>query len=120
MTSEQNNREPEIELIQQVDDLNDEVKSLALNLAIYLAKAKGNSDDLSRLEPEFIRLINGSVKVVQELALIINAARDKEAVVFDVPSGLIRNDHLETKLRAILEQCNEILKTLARKTDITI
>lgn len=120
MTPENDNRESDVELVQQVDDLNDEVKSLALNLAIYLAKAKGSSEELNRLEPEFIRLINGSVKVVQELALIINAARDNEAVVFDVPSGIHRSNHLEAKLRAILEQCNEILRTLARKTDITI
>lgn len=113
-------RNSELELLQQVDSLNDEVKALALNLAIYLAKAKAGSDELNRLEPEFIRLINGSVKVVQELALIIDAARNRETVVFDVPGDDMRADHLEKKLRSILDQCDEIMKALAKRTDITI
>ena len=120
MNPGETDRNSELDLLKQVDGLNDQVKALALNLAIYLAKAKGGSEELSRLEPEFIRLINGSVKVVQELALIIDAARNRETVVFDVPSGDTRPDHLEKKLRSILDQCDEIMRELAKRTDITI
>ncbi|UCD62829.1 MAG: hypothetical protein JSW34_08665 [Candidatus Zixiibacteriota bacterium] len=120
MKPSENERSTDLQLLEQVDNLNEEVKALALNLALYLAKVKSSSEELSRLEPEFIRLINGSVKVVQELALIIDAARNRETVVFDVPAGDTRASHLEIKLRSILEQCDEIVRTLSRRTDITI
>jgi len=113
-------RHPDLEMLEQVDQLNDEVKALALSLAIYLAKAKGQSEELSRLEPEFMRLINGSVKVVQELALVISAAKNRETMIYDVPSGDVNADRIETKLQSILQQCHEIMRVLARETDITI
>ncbi|UCE23386.1 MAG: hypothetical protein JSU74_08765 [Candidatus Zixiibacteriota bacterium] len=118
--TEENSRSTDLEILDQVDLLNDEVKKLALNLAIYLAKAKGNSDELNRLEPEFMKLINGSVKVVQELALIISAARNAETMAYDVPSGANQSDRIETKLNSILQQCQDIMRTLAKQTDITI
>ncbi len=118
--TEENSRNTDLEILDQVDLLNDEVKQLALNLAIYLAKAKGNSDELNRLEPEFMKLINGSVKVVQELARIISAARNSETMAYDVPSGTIQHDRIETKLNSILQQCHDIMRTLAKETDITI
>ena len=107
-------------MLQQVDALNEQVKALALNLAIYLAKAKGSSEELSRLEPEFMKLINGSVKVVQEVAAIISAARNSETMIYDVPSGTQRTDRIELKLNSILQQCNDIMRVLAKETDITI
>lgn len=113
-------RNPDLEMLQQVDELNDEVKALALSLAIYLAKAKGQSEELNRLEPEFMRLINGSVKVVQELALVISAARNRETMVYDIPASDLRADRIEMKLQSILQQCQEIMRVLARETDITI
>lgn len=119
MTKE-NERNTDLDMLDQVDNLNEQVKALALNLAIYLAKAKGRSDELSRLEPEFMRLINGSVKVVQELALIIAAARNAETIAYDVPSGMAHVDRIEIKLNSILQQCHEIMRTLARETDIRI
>ena len=118
--SKENERNTDLDMLDQVDSLNEQVKALALSLAIYLAKAKGRSDELSRLEPEFMRLINGSVKVVQELAMIISAARNAETMVYDVPSGVVRTDRIEIKLNSILQQCHEIMRTLARETDITI
>lgn len=114
------NRDEDLGIIDQVDDLNEEVKSLALNLAIYLAKVKTKSSEINQMEPDFIRLVNGTVKVVQELAVIINAARNKETMVYQVPSGSLSPDHIETKLHSILEQCQRIMEALAGKTDIKI
>ena len=113
-------RNTDIQMLQQVDLLNEQVKALALNLAIYLAKAKGNSEELNRLEPEFMKLINGSVKVVQEVAAIISAAKNSETMIYDVPSGTQRSDRIEMKLNSILQQCNDIMRVLAKETDITI
>ncbi len=107
------------QIIDQVDDLNEEVKVLALNLAIYLARAKGKSETLNRLEPEFIRLVNGTVKVVQELAAVINAARNSETMINDITDNPSGKDPIETKLRLILRQCAEIMQALASDRGFT-
>jgi len=105
---------PDSSIIERVDAMSEEVRLLALNLAIYLAKAKQESKELSRLEPEFVRLVNGTVKAVREIGYIVNAARDTEAVVYDVPSGRIPRDRLEVKLRSILDQCGKIMQSLSQ------
>jgi len=118
--SEQKDRDKVLELVEVVDGLSEETKDLALNLALYLAKAKAEerSGQLSNLEPEFIRLVNGTVKVVQELAVILNAARNQEKMIFQVPSGNIPGDRLEHRLEQIVSQCNRILTTLRQAKDI--
>ncbi len=109
---------PAGDIIEQVDGLSEEVKILALNLAIYLAKAKPHSGHLTRLEPDFIRLVNGTVKAVQEVSRIIQAARNREPLVFDVPSGNVTSDQLEMKLRSILNQCGRIMTALGQAEDL--
>ena len=102
-------------LVEKVDDLNEEVKVLALNLAIYLARAKGRSAALSRLEPDFIQLVNGAVKVVQELAGIINAARNMETMLNDLADLPPGADPLEIRLQEVLAQCGRIMEVLAEE-----
>ncbi|MCB2230587.1 hypothetical protein KQH82_07720 [bacterium] len=104
----------ETDLVAEVDQLNEQVKTLALNLAIYLAKAKSKnpSVQLERLEPEFIRLVNGTVKVVQEMTVLLNAAKNTEVMAYDPPSGKQVEDHLSVRLQAIARQCASILRDL--------
>ena len=109
-------RSPEADdLISEVDELNEEVKSLALNLAIYLAKAKKQhpSIDLDRLEPDFIRLVNGTVKVVQEMAAMLSAAKSGNSEPTHLTVDRPLHDQLEIKLRSISEQCIRIVARLA-------
>lgn len=115
------NRTDELpELVSEVDALSDETKELALNLALYLAKAKAvdHSQKLKQMEPQFIRLVNGTVSVVQELAVVLNAARHQEKMVYQLPSGKLAKDHLEHKLELIVDQCNRILSALAQAKDL--
>ncbi len=105
-----------LNLIDKVDNLSEEVRVLALNLAIYLAKTKSESELLSQLEPEFIRLVNGTIGVLQEIEKIVSAARDSETMTYDVPSGRVRRDHIELKLRSILDQCGRIMTSLGHGT----
>lgn len=109
-------RPQEPSIINEVDMLGEQVKTLALNLAIYLAKVKSekNSTELNRLEPDFIRLVNGTVKAVGDLALILDAARNSEKMVYEPPTAEASRDHIETRLQMILEQCTHILGTLNR------
>ncbi|MEW6050505.1 MAG: hypothetical protein AB1644_05520 [Candidatus Zixiibacteriota bacterium] len=110
----------DLALLEEVDALGEEVKTLALNLAIYLAKikAEANSEALNRMEPDFIKLVNGTVRVVQEMTAILNAARNMERMVYEVPSGTLRDDRLEARLRSVLEQCGQILGALSQSKDI--
>ena len=107
-------RRRELELLTSVDNLSDEVKALALNIALYLAKARADkgSATLDRLEPEFIRLVNAKVRVVTDLTGILNAARNNEVMVYEIPSGRIAHDHIEQRLKAILSQCGNLLGQL--------
>ncbi|MFH1688314.1 MAG: hypothetical protein ABIE70_12435 [bacterium] len=109
----------DISVIGQVDELSEEVKILALNLAIYLAKAKPGSKELDKMEPEFIRLVNGTVRVVQQIARIIAAARNGESLIYTPPSGDLHRDQIEVRLRAILDQCGRIMSSLSRSEDFT-
>lgn len=121
MDEETDNREELQEVVEAVDHLSEETKDLALNLALSLAKAKANrkSDELYRLEPEFIRLVNGSIKVVQEITHILKAVRNKEKMIFEVPSGRLTRDRLEKKLEEVLEQCIQIQSALGKHPNIT-
>ena len=110
--------EKKLALVDQVDGLSEEVRVLALNLAIYLAKAKAESEELSQLEPDFIRLVNGTVGVLQEIESIIAAARNMETMVYDVPSGKFQRDQIELRLRSILDQCGRIMTALGKGEEI--
>ena len=109
-----------LSVVEEVDYLSEEVRTLALNLAIYLAKVKSQtqSEKLNQMEPDFIKLVNGSVRVVQEMTGILNAARNMERMIYDVPSGNVPHDRMETRLRSILDQCGEILTTLAESKNL--
>ncbi|MDF1545011.1 MAG: hypothetical protein P1R58_07910 [bacterium] len=107
----------ELGVLVEVDALNEEVKVLALNLAIYLAKKKDGSEQITRLEPEFMRLVNGTIKVVREISTILNAANNLEKMVYAPPSGRLGKDQIEVRLRAILEQCETIRMQLSQAVD---
>ncbi|MBD3258564.1 hypothetical protein GF377_09040 [candidate division GN15 bacterium] len=111
-----------LELLETVDELGEDTKDLALNLALYLAKAKAKTDSvqLKQMEPEFIRLVNGTIKVVHELSTILRAARNQETMVYELPSGQLAKDHIEQKLELIASQCNQILEALGERRDITV
>lgn len=113
--NEQPRRETALKAVDQVDGLSEEVKLLALNLAIYLAKAKDHSNDLSRLEPDFVRLVNGTIKVVQELTEIVQAARNAGTVIHEPPTGNVSTTLMESRLRSILDQCANIMSALSKR-----
>jgi len=116
---EQGNRLDALALLETVDALGEETKELALNLALYLAKAKARkvSDKLNKLEPEFMRLVNSTVKVVQELTVILKAARHQEKMIYEPPSGSDSRDQIMLRLKSIADQCNQILESLHQNQD---
>lgn len=107
------NKEKSIKLFNKVEYLNDEVKTMALNLAIYLAKAKSNSKELKQMEPDFIRLVNGTVKVVQEITCILNAANNLNEIKPKLSISPSGRDQVEIRLHSILDQCWKLNKSLS-------
>jgi hypothetical protein len=122
MSSVEKKHQRELQLVEDVDNLSEEIRMLALNLAIYLAKVKAqaSSEELNRMEPEFIKLVNGTVKVVQEMTLILNAARNQERMIYDPPSSSVGPDRIETRLKEILDQCGNILGNLNEGKDFKV
>lgn len=120
MTKDSKERDSEPDVILEVDNLSEQVKTLALNLALFLAKLKSKtgSDQFARLEPEFIRLVNGTVRAVQDITVVLNAARNRERMLWQVPSGKFSKDQIEVKLHGILEQCNRVLFSLSQAKDL--
>ncbi len=113
-------REAAVELVETVDSLGEETRDLAVNLALYLAKAKArkSAEKLHQMEPEFIRLVNSTMKVIQELTIILNAARHQEKMIYQPPSGRSGKDHIQARLESIGTQCNEILSSLNEARDL--
>jgi hypothetical protein len=104
-----------MDLIATVDKLNEDVKQLALNLALYLAKVKKDSHTITRMEPQFIRLVNSTIKVVKEIAVIVRAAANTQNMVYNPPDGTAIKDQIEVRLNSVLEQCSNILTTLKKE-----
>ncbi len=112
-------RVEELRLIDRVDALNEEVRILALNIAIHLARTRGRSGRLTALEADFVRLVNGTVKVVQQLARVISAARNVERRGDESAVGHSAVTGIEARLRSIMEQCAGILATLSGTGKLT-
>lgn len=120
MQADKGEREAVVELVETVDALGEETRDLAVNLALYLAKAKANksTEKLLQMEPEFIRLVNSTMRVIQELTVILNAARNQEKMIYQLPSGRVGKDRIQSRLESIATQCNEILESLNQTRDL--
>ncbi len=103
------------ELVTEVEQLNDELRSMALSLALYLAKAKsdGHDEQFAHLEPELIRLVNAAVAIVREVSALLQAAKNMEALAYDEPSGDHHGGALAAQLGDVLNQCTSISEQLA-------
>ena len=97
----------------QIDQLADEVKMLALNLAINLAKSRQNVKELSFMEPEFTKLINGSVEVVKEITGIMKAFKNEEKLVYSPKKDGRSLDRIETTLNEIHSLSRKVLYTIS-------
>ncbi len=115
-------RQAAVELLETVDTLGEETRDLAVNLALYLAKAKArkSAEKLHQMEPEFIRLVNSTMKVIRELTVILNAARHQGKMIYEPPSGRTGRDHIQTRLESIAAQCNVILESLNGARDLLV
>jgi hypothetical protein len=101
------------DLSEQVKYLTQKVKTLALNLAINLAKSKDDIKELTFMEKEFTQLIGGSVDVLKEVTQILNVYRNEGRMIYDPPSSSDKLDRIESSLNEILSLSHNILEVIA-------
>jgi len=95
--------------VNNVNSMAEQVRILALNLAINLAREKKNIKELTVLEPDFTKLIYGSVDVIKELSVILKAFQNKEKMIYAPPSSSGKLDQIETSLIEILNLSRSVL-----------
>ena len=99
-------------LIDQVDNLAEQAKTMALNLALTLAHEKSKIKDLKVLEPEFTRMINKSVGVIREITKILGMLRSDKPGAPQTPINSERFDKIETSMEEILDVSKNVLKDI--------
>lgn len=101
------------EWVSELSTLAEQVKILALNLAINLAKAKHDARELAFMEPQFTRLVHGSVEVIKEITAMLRVFRNEEKMVYNPPASEKKLDHIETSLNEILNLSQKVLAVIA-------
>lgn len=100
--------------VDNVNSMAEQVRILALNLAINLAREKKNIKELTFLEPDFTKLIYGSVDVIKEISVILKAFQNEEKMIYAPPSSSGKLDHIESSLNEILNLSRNILEVITR------
>jgi len=100
--------------VDNVNSMAEQVRILALNLAINLAREKKNIKELTFLEPDFTKLIYGSVDVIKEISIILKAFQNEEKMIYAPPSSSGKLDHIESSLNEILNLSRNILEVITR------
>jgi hypothetical protein len=102
-------------LAKEVEDLNEQVRLLAINLAGFLAREKDSKNRFAAMEPDFHRLVSGLVSVVSEVSHVISATH--HAPSLQPPSMPGTGNSMEFQLRALRTLCHDIQRRLsAEKT----
>lgn len=100
--------------VSDVNSMAEQVRILALNLAINLAREKHNIKELNFLEPDFTKLINGSVDVIKEISVILKTVKNEDKMIYAPPSSSEKLDHIESSLNEILNLSRNVLEVITR------
>jgi hypothetical protein len=106
------------ELVRRTDYLADEVKLLAINLAVALAKSHRRQGDMKRLEPLLAELIHQANETAGQVSDVIQACRNQRLMVSSVPASseviTMRGgyDKIEVTLQRIYNLSQDVIKSL--------
>ncbi len=100
--------------IGRVGGLADQVKVLALNLAINLARAKAEARELIVLEPQFTRLIHGSVEVIREITVLLNTLGNMNDKAAKSPVAKDKMLKIDATLNEILTLSNDVQSAISK------
>jgi hypothetical protein len=115
---DENNPETSDQLVERVNYLAGEVKLLAINLAITLARMKGREKILGGLESRFTELIKRANDTAQQVTDVLNDFRNKRRINSGLPAStaIIEQrgayDCIEAKLNYIHKLSREVLETI--------
>ncbi len=117
-SSEEKLRAEQVRLAHKAGELADEVKLLAINLAISLAGIRGKDKTLKELEPHFTELIKKSNEASHQVADVLRAFQNQKKIIYSLPasSEIVAKrgayDRLEATLNHIYDLSQEIIKTI--------
>jgi len=101
------------EWVNHVNSMAEQVRILALNLAISLAQERDNIRELTVLEADFTELIHGAVEVIKDVTAMLQAYQNEGKMVYSPPASSSNLDHIETSLNEILAMSKNILGIIA-------
>jgi uncharacterized Zn finger protein len=116
---EEHDDRPEV-LADKADHLAGEVKSLAINLAIVLAKVQGRQKTLGKLEQQFTELIRKANDTSQQVIDALETFKVHKRMISGLPAstGIIEQrgayDSIEAKLNHVYKLSREIMETIGR------
>ena len=97
-------------LASEVEDLNEQVRLLAINLAAFLAREKDSKNRFAAMEPDFHRLVSGLVTLVSEVSHVISATQHapSQGSVLEPDTG----NSMKLQLSSLRALCHEIQRRL--------
>ncbi|MEK7775382.1 MAG: hypothetical protein AAB305_05815 [Candidatus Zixiibacteriota bacterium] len=98
------------DLAREVEELNEQVRLLAINLAAFLAREKDTKNRFATMEPDFHRLVSGLVSLVSDASRVIEASH--HAPVASPQAGAEASRSMEQQLSALRTLCRDIQRRL--------
>jgi len=106
------------QIVHEIDFLAGEMKLLALNLAVALAKIQGEGNGLKELEPQFSELIRKAHDAAKQVEQVLEAFQNRREMICSLPASteIIEKrgayDKVEAKLNYIYKLSQQIAETL--------
>lgn len=101
------------DLAREVEELNEQVRLLAINLAAFLAREKDTNNRFATMEPDFHRLVTGLISLVGDASLVIEASQHAPSA--SSQAGAEASRSMEKQLSALRALCRDIQKRLDRE-----
>jgi hypothetical protein len=124
--SERTERDEQVRLAEEVSYLTDEIKLLAINLAVVMARLKRDKHPTDLLEPQLSDFINQAVEAAERVRAVLEATRGQKAMVYQLPPSeeiIARRgvyDQIEQTLLQIYELSQDVIQSLTRLTGSSI
>lgn len=113
-------REEQLGLARETEELAEEVKLMAINLAITLAKVRSREQTIKDMEPQFSELVKRANEASHQVTAILQGILNQKkmasggtAVIGEQPQPGIYNK-LEVALNYVNDLSQNIIKTITR------
>lgn len=120
MNNEAGCRRDQLRLVKETEELAEEVKLLAINLAITLAKVQSKEQTIKDLEPQFSELVKRANEASYQVTAILQGVRNQrkmapiaETIIND-QSHVSVYDKMEISLNNLNDLSQNIIQTITR------